>query len=387
MYRKIAAWLIILAMIPATGALAEETATIAENADAKADVLAQVTELSLEDAIKLGLDKNPQLEAADAKIRSSEFALETAKLNQKEFNSLNNRYSVAVDTANSMETAYLKHGYYPVAAQAAIDLAVMAKQQVESQINYNVTEKYFNVKRLEQLVEISRSSLQIANDNADIVKKQFELGLASKLEVQNVEASVESAAFTLESYKRNLELAAEGLKIAIQKEDSDEIFVLTDEIALPEMPALPDTVMEMALESRYDVIALKKAYELQEMYFNITGLYVLEDTSKYQSVYADTLSAKYTYENTAKQLALAIRNEYAAVLTAGESILSAQNALNVKQIEFDSNKIKYEMGLITNLQLTTTMAELENCKVQLENANLSYMLAVEKYNYDITIGI
>jgi hypothetical protein len=45
------------------------------------------------------------------------------------------------------------------------------------------------------------------------------------------------------------------------------------------------------------------------------------------------------------------------------------------------------MGMITNLELTKDLNELTTAMEDLENAKFTYKLAVEKYNYDITIGL
>lgn len=393
MLKKLTALLLsALMLVPCGAVLAEEAdteekAVFAEEAAEEAPSAEEKVSLSLEDAIAFALEGNPQIEAADAKIKSAELSLEVVNMTQKDFNKLNKIHPVAVDVSNSMDTAYLKHGYYPVAAQTAIDLALSEKEKIKAQIAYDVTEKYFNLRLLGKLLDIAEASYDLTKENADIVHKQFELGYVSNLEVQNVEAAVESAQFTIEGYKRNILLAEEGLKIAIQKEGSPVHYELTDDISLPEMPENLEEAVSAAMETRYDVTALKKSFELQSMYFDITKLYVNEKTAKYHDAYSDYLSAKHTYENSAKMIALSIRSEYMNILSAKESIQSAQSALAVKQLEYDSGKIKYEMGVITNIELTKIMTELEGCKVQLENANLTYLLATEKYNYDISIGI
>lgn len=391
MLKKIAAAALSVLMALQCGTvMAEEIAqeeTAQEETAAEESAEEGRVSLSLDEAIASALDKNPQIEAADAKIKSAELTLEVTNMTQKDFDKLNKAHTVAVDVSNSMDTAYLKHGYYPVAAQTAIDLAKLEKEKIEASIAYDVTEKYFNLKLLEKLLDIAEASYELTKDNADIVQKQFELGYVSNLEVKNAEAAVESAQFSIEGYKRNILLATDSLKIAIQQEEVSLPYELTDDIIIPEMPENLDEAVSAAMETRYDVTALKKALDLQSMYFDITALYVNDKTAKYHEAYSDYVSAKYTYENSAKMIALSIRSEYMDILSAKESILTAENALAVKQIEYDSGKIKYEMGVITNIELTEIMTELEGCKVQLENANLSYMLAAEKYNYDIGIGI
>ncbi len=362
----------------------DETSVTAEEMQVKNE---ENIVLSLDEAIAAALEGNPQLEAADASIKSAELGLEVAKIKKKDFDDLNKIHTVPVNVSTSMETAYLKHGYYTYAAETGIELAKTEKDKIAASIAYDVTEKYFNLKLLERLLGIAETSYSIAEENAQIVKKQFELGYVSNLEVQNAAASVEAAQFAIEGYKRNIEIASESFKIAVQMDGDKRPLVLTDDLVLPQKPQSLEEDIGKAMTTRYDVTALRKAMEMQQEYFNITSDYVSDSTAAYHSAYSDFVKAKYNYENSSKMIALSIRNEYMSILTAEENIKKAESALKVKQIEYDSAKIKYDMGVMTNLQLTSVMTELDSCKVQLENANLSYMLAVQKYGYDITIGL
>lgn len=348
---------------------------------------ASVLELSLEDAINMALEKSPRVEAADAAITSAQLNLEVARDSKKEFDSMSKYVSVAVNVSDGLELGYLKHGYYTEAAQVGLELETIEKEQVLASIKYEVTEKYYNVKLMERLVEIARTGLQIAQDNSDVVKKNYELGYVSQLEVKNVDNAVLKAQHSVESYERNLDIAKESFKISLMIENDERELVLTDEISLPEMPENTDEKINGAMETRYDVTALKKAAALSERYFTITNYYVGASTAMYYSAYSDYLSSKYTYENSSKLIKLSLVNEYNSMVTAYDNVESCENELEIKNVEYESAKIKYEMGMITNLELTSIMAELDSAKVQLENAQVTYLLAVKKFEYNTTIGL
>ena len=142
-----------------------------------------------------------------------------------------------------------------------------------------------------------------------------------------------------------------------------------------------------AVETRYDITALRKTYELGKEYFDITSFYVNDGTAMYHTAYSDFVKKEYTYENTKKMIVLSLRNDYSSILTAWDNVVAAENDLAIKQTEYDSAVIKCEIGMITNLELTAVMAELDGCRVQLENARTTYLLAVTKFGYNTTIGI
>ncbi len=348
---------------------------------------AATLELSLEDAINMAIEKSPRVEASVAAITSASLSLEVATETKKDFDKMEKYVKVPVKVSDGLEVGYLKHGYYTQASEVAVELKTLERAQVEASVRYEVTEKYYNVKLMEKLVDIARTGLKIAEDNRDVVKKNYELGYVSNLEVKNVDNAVLKAQHSLESYERNLEIATESLEISLMIENENYILSLTDEIILPQMPQSYEEKIEGAMGTRYDVTALKKAYELSERYFDITSYYVGDSTAMYHSAYSDYLNSKYTYENTSKLIKLSLINEYNSIVAARDNITSCENDLEIKNIEYESAKIKYEMGLITNLELTAVMAELDSAKVQLENAQVTYLLAVKKFEYDTTIGL
>lgn len=366
---------------PAEETIAEEIPT--EEIATEVEVL----ELSLEDAINMALLNNPQVEAADGAIKSAELSLQLAKDKKKDFDQLSKYVTVAVNISEGLETGYLKHGYYTDAATVGLELETMEKDKVIAAISCDVTEKYYNVKLMEKLVEIAKTGLQIALDNQSVVVKNFELGYVSQLEVTNVENAVLKAQHSVENYERNLSLAQNSLKISLLIDDKDCTLILTDEIHLPEIPENADEKINAAIKTRYDCTALEKSYDLAARYFEITDYYVSTSTAAYHSAYSDYLNAKYTYENSTKLIALGLKSEYASILTAKDNVTACENDLKIKQIEYESAKIKYDMGLITNLELTQAMAELDSAKVQLQNAQVTYLLAVLKFDYNTTIGL
>lgn len=379
MFKKITALLTIITMVslPA-GAFAQ---------DEPAEEELWSMELSLNDAIGMALENNPKLTAADSAIHSAELSLEIVNENQKEFNRTLKYVNIPVVISEGLETAYMKHGYYPKAAQTGVDIAVMNKSQTQASIAYGVTEKYYNVKLLEDLVKIANTGLEMAKDNEQLMKNQLEAGYVSALEVRNASNALRQAENSVKSYMRSLELATKSLKIDLQIENSPAMLILTDEIEIPSLPENADDMIESAVDTRYDMTALKKDYELKTELFDITQFYVNDNTSLYHTAYSNYLNSQYTYQNAVKMMKIGLLNEYSGILAASDAMLTAEDDLDIKQAMYESAAVQYELGLITNLELTRYMANLDQSRVQLENAKLTYLLSVLKFGYDTVIGL
>lgn len=343
--------------------------------------------LSVENALAIALEGSPRIDAADASVKSATLSLEIVEDTQKEYEKLEKYVNIPVKISEGLDAAYLKHGYYPAAARVGVELAEISKEQVVAAISYEVTEKYYNAKLLESLVDIANTGLTLAKDNLALMQNQFEAGYVSALEVKNAQNAVTQAENSVKSYERNLKIAMQSLKVSLRMDETECKIVLTDEIEMPEMPQNADEMIKAALNTRYDLTAVRKDFELKTMLYDIAKMYTTDKMAMYHTVYSDYMNSKYTYDNAVKMIGIALESEYAAILTAYDAIRAAENDLDVKQNIYDSKKTMYDLGLITNLELTGAMADLDSAKMQLENSRVTYSLAVIKFGYSTTIGI
>lgn len=394
MIRKITALLaataIVLTSVPA---FAQEEASEATGIHTMEKKEVEKIELSLDSAISMALENNPRLAAADATVKSAEMSLIIAEETGKEYKDTEKTLSkipgvsMAINVSDGLEQAYLKHGYYIDAAKVGMELAAMSKSQVSASVAYEVTQKYYNAKLMERLVDIAETGLKVAKDNLTMMENQFEAGYVPAIEVQNAKNAVVRAEYSLSSYKRNLELAKKSLKVSLQLEEYGGDIILTDEIEIPALPENAEEAINSAIESRYDMTAVKKDYELKTKMFEITKFYVTDKTAMYHSAYSEYLNAEYTYNNAVEMMKIALESEYATILTAADEIVACENDLEVAEAMYESRKTMYDLGLITNLELTGVMAELDSSRMQLENARVNYALAVVKFSYSTTVGI
>lgn len=335
--------------------------------------------LTLEEAINMALENNTQLKVLEIEQKSNEINLDAAQR-------LKYSYKNLPISASNYELKYVKEGYYVDTYEMLMRLNVKKVAQAEAQIKYNVTESYYNYKLATELCSIAENAYNLANENLTNVAKRYELGMIAKIDLDNAALSVESVKNTLDTYLRNAEIAKDNLKINLQLNDEDCEFILTDDITYAEFSAIPDEDIAKAMESRYDVTALKENYNLAQNYFDYTkGL--TESSANYQTAYSDLMSKEYSYTNNKRLIALSIRNCYNNVLNCADSLATAEKSVDIAKQRYDINKIKFESGMITNSDLTQSLNEYLSENISLENAKLNYKMAVEKYLAEISIGL
>ena len=380
MKKVVCSFLVAVMLAPSYGVFANETDAVILEAvlPYKEDI--RTYTLSLEDAKNMAYTDNLQLQAVEYKKRGYEIAQSAAALTKKE----NKDIPVAVTTMSS--GLLVKKGYYVELYKSQVELAKMEFEKVKAQISYDVTEKYYNYKLTERLVKTSETSSKIAASNLDIVKKQFELGLATRLDVDGARAAYEGAKAVEEGYKRGLELAKESLKISLNINEPCN-FILTDEIEYKEFESDVDKDVEAAMATRYDIKGLKENERLAEMNYTIMKNSLTDAASDTSTARSNYYQAKYNLENSTKLIKLGIRSAYNNIISAKSNMKIAEINVEINRQKHNAGKIRYEMGMITNDTLTGIMNDLSQSEIDFENAKLTYKLAVEKYGYEITVGL
>ena len=340
----------------------------------------KIYKLSLDEAIEMALNENPQLKASEIKKENYKTQLSAAKLNKGKANQTR-----VVVVSGGYDAIYVKGGYYVKTYENALALSDKELEQIAATISYNVTQKYFNYKNCEKLQEISEKSFELAKNSYENTLLSYELGLVSKNDLDNVELSTKRAEYMMSTYKNAFDIAKEDLKIALRKNDENCAFLLTSTITNEDYNGILESDLIKAEESRYDINSLKSNYELSEMYLNLTGL--PSNSARYTSAYSNFITAEYNYKNSKDLILLGVKSAYNNITATKNDLDIATRNFSLKENDYNIAKIKFEQGIITNAELATALNTVSQAEIELENAKLANKLAVEKYKYEISIGL
>lgn len=339
-----------------------------------------VYKLTLNDAITMALTDNAQIIANEHRQSANKINIKSTRITK---NSLKN---LALNVSNNFESFCMREGYYVDAAEMTYRLSVIEAEKIKATISYNVTEAYYNAVLMEKLINAAQNSYELAVNNYNIVNAQYNLGLVAKLDFESASLAVSSAKNTLDSYKLNRETAIENLKILLNKDDENCILTLTDEIETEEFTSDVSNDIISAKETRYDIISLKENKELASRYFELSKVLTI-DSATYNLAYASLLEANYNYDNSVKLITLSIKNSYNNILTSKSSMDIARSVYETEFNKYNSNKVKYELGVISNNELTQSINSLHEAQVSYANAKLTYRMAIEKYKHEINTGL
>ena len=368
----------ITVMFSVTSVYASESDQIQPEA-VESEIIPVTYTLSLDDAVKMATDGSSELLVCDINKQNFQKQYTDAVLMQKDY-----KY-VPVHVNQNFEMMYVKKGYYVNMFKKYIELSDYERKKIESAIAYDTTEKYFTYKNAQALLNAAENGLERASENLSIIKQKYELGICSQLEVSNAEISKNECETNVTKSRQNVDLCKDNLKIRLNIEGDCE-FILTDDISVSEFYSDLESDTQKALDSRYDVTALKITADLSQEYFSIaSGLN--ENSVTYFSAYTDYIKNDNNYKTGVKNIRLAIKSAYYNALNAISDSQITKQRLDFLTNQYEVNKLQFEMGMITNFILSAKSDELTSAEIAYENALLKEKLAVSNYYYQITTGI
>ncbi len=340
----------------------------------------KVYKLSLQDAINMALEKDPAFMSADVKIQDAERQLKQARKNHKDMQ------GVPIRVSQGISSFGVQRGYYVKQAEIGVESAKREKEQSIANSAYSLTQQYYGVKLSERVLESAKTALKMATDNLSVLEMQFSMGLVAENDVENAKLSVKRAQASLSQLERNLELAKKTLAVSLYIEDEEYELVLTDDIEYEEFSTDLAGDTKKAMETRYDVFMLDSALSQAGFLLDISDLFGYT-SAEYSSAKAAMIQSEVTSKYSKKMIGISINSSYNAILDAKDNVFIAEDNLLLKQQDYNVAKIQYDLGLITNTQLTAIMNNVTTAQTELDNAKLTYKLAVIKYGYEIAVGL
>ncbi|MDD3077989.1 MAG: TolC family protein [Paludibacter sp.] len=297
---------------------------------------------------------------------------------------------------------------------------------------YEIMELFFNVQYYQGTVKLADDQLWESFANLKKVQKMEELGLKSKPDIAEIEAKASQDSFLLVKQQNLLQQEIIKLKNKINfPVDSDIIIKQYDSVILvgkptenafdiykqalsysPQIKASEQTVKvsEQAVnEARGNLFPTLSLYGGYNTYFtrlmngssytpfrdqlnNNQNYYVglslsvpiftgFSRQSAVQRNKQQLVIAKYEFDDTRRTLYSDIEQTVADVKGKAEEYIYAQKQCRSMQTAHEANLKKYEMGMISALELNTSANRLLQAQVDELNTSLQYQLKSRMLNY------
>lgn len=385
--------------------------------------------LTLEKAIRLVLEKNPQVLSSRQEQVKAAGAVSVARGAFLPSLSLGGSYTREEETSSTSEpdnyTADItvsqsiyqggKLRAYRNQADLAVGLADSVVANTEETIIYEVYTRFYNVLLGRENVNTAEDALSYAENYAKEMKKKFEVGLITGLEVTRAEKLLVTSRKDLVTARNNLESARVNL-FEIINVPAETYSSIRGDLDYEPFSGEPEQSLETALSTRPDLVGLREQVKIQEQDITIAKSSLrpqvsLSATWEYNDPAKggsngdeDTWSAKMNVdfpifdsgitkgkviqeEATLKQsmesviqkeesVKAEVSNAYLALDTTANSVEEAMKNLELARESLRLAEVGYREGVGIQLDVLNARAELTDARRQLSLSVRNYNLAL-----------
>ena len=285
----------------------------------------------------------------------------------------------------------------------AIEMKKLALEQSESQLRGSVMSSYVSVLALQSISSLLDSSLVNIQELEAITQHAVDAGAAEQTAADQIRVRVNTLKNSINSQKRNIELATNSLKVLLDVPAETEL-TLTENM---DAVLSPENVLKLlssnfAIENNLNYQLLQKQVDLAETNLHMAGwaygptvslAYQYSDVHKYGNGFGGMSmphvlnisvkmplwssgkraagvvekkialeEAKNTLSETSDNLVIQYRQLCYNLTNAYETYLNEKDNIDVAQRVFASATNKYKYGASSNMELTNASNDLINAQ-------------------------
>ncbi|MEG6617375.1 TolC family protein [Peptococcaceae bacterium 1198_IL3148] len=315
-------------------------------------------QLTLDDAIKMALERNRDLKIQDLEVEKAEETLDDSRTNVSKGNTPTSNLLADQETVLNWTTYLSDETQYRIATK---QLEALRQQMV-----VDVKTAYYDVLTAEKKLTTAEEALKLAKLQLQQARIKQEVGMSTKVEVQGVETSYQNANKDLVAATNALDEAKSKLATLLGVSGSFD-YSLVDNSKYEQVDfTSKDYVVAKALSQRVEIWAADRLAEVTDRLKDFASNYKVGDIEA---------SIKDLEAGNAKdKMKQQVESLYLSLETLDENYKTLEQ--NVKTLE-EKNRVvnlQYEVGMATALQKQQTEQEYKEKLQQMREL---------VYNYDI----
>jgi hypothetical protein len=335
--------------------------------------------LTLDQAMQVMLKDNPTLQQSNIKVDQARLTAEKLQNSIRDLSRNTNYNTDGSLTSNQGKYYQLTADFGVAQAQRNLDAATLT-------LKANILQYYYGVLQAQQVVDINKASLDLANDLNSKVQKKYDLGLVAKKDVLSSEQTVITAQNTYNASQNDLKNQKMQLNVALGYDVMADV-KLKDQLNYKEFKV--DSIakdISDALTNRNEIKGYQYANDAQKLNLAIAHNYYEDWQLQYKIQAATTNSAQKDLDNNMKSIEVEVRSNYLDMLNKYDLIKANEKSVEVATETLKINQVTYDtgMGLLTDVQKSQT--DLQNAQVALSKSILAYNMAVSKFVDSTSVG-
>jgi outer membrane protein len=357
---------------------------------AGADEAKDTVTFSLQQAVDYALENSAAIKLSYTAVDKAEVGYREAKSaydKADDAGGLSREERMLMSSQMLFENYKLTEGFYKEMADMGRTLAKKGREQTIETVKMAVQNAYFNLLFVKEKAQIQKSILDSAKKDMDIANKKYELGMVSQVDVLSSEAALESAKLGYNTALRDLEYQVMSFNKTLGLPLKTEV-TLTDSLAFEEPPEADlEERVTLALQNRYEVIAAKEQYRVNELNHKLTLGWYPENTFATRQARYDMENSHHKLVSAEQDVELSVRKAYMDMQSAYESIRVLGK--NVERLEkaYDIARLRYDTGMATSQEVVNALNALNDIKLQRLQAIYGYNLAKIQFEASSGIGV
>ncbi len=317
---------------------------------------AKVRELSLEESIAIGLENNLDLKKAAYDLSLKETEYEEAKIN------------------NLLQTSIINLKNAELSFKKAQDAFEEKKKQLALE---EITNRYFEVLKSEEKVQIEQISVKQSEKNLEMVKNKFSLGDASELDVMRAEVGLSQAQRDLTQAGNDLTVAKMNLNYALGLPLSLQV-KLTETFSLEPLKITLEESIQKALKNRYEVVEAQESLDFAKLKLSLTQNEYTSEIEK-KKVKIELEKEKVNLEQLTASIPLEITSSFLSLGVKEANVPISKKEAKEKEESYQISQAQYSAGFITTTDLLNSQIELTQAKINSLEALFTANLAKRQF--------
>lgn len=345
--------------------------------------------LTLDEVLTEAVGTSKQLKIDDINIKNSRKVLETAIDDADNINMTseeNSKWDVAdPDEAYITSKRKIKE-LTPEQREYDVDYYRNIRIADELKIKVDVYDTYYALVKVKKDIDYKMANLDLVNEKLKVSKLKYEKGLISKNDFELMKFDVEDAKINLSLAQRSQNKYLTKLYTLMGLGYHPDIKNVEETLEYKEIEFNVDDATKAALTNRMEIIDANANLDLSQMEFDIVDMYYEDDELEYASAQNKLEVAKYKVKTDENDVEYEIRSAYNELLNMQDTIKINKNEASKKQILCFVGKLKYNLKMITTLELNELELDSKKAELNVDNSIIDFNISKFKFSIAKELG-
>lgn len=251
-----------------------------------------------------------------------------------------------------------------------------AMKDLETQMRYTAASLSLSAVQLEKSIAFLEDQIALADKSVQIAELQQKLGMNIVTDVEAQQANKKEAEKNLEDMKENLSTVKRNINILIGRNAGNplEIVPMNLPVAIDPAPAYTEALIDKFVDNNYTLKTLERdKADLKDSVDSDMG------SDERQNVDYKVEAKDQEIENQEQAIEDNLKAMLAKINSDGEAYKVSRQKYVTEKKNFEFTQKKYELGMISELQLRQAELSLKNAEMTNMQNGYQYYLDWQKY--------